>query len=211
MHPEAVLPDIIAGLPLREYTGLLHRLVDFATLTRYDPMMPLFTLGPGMNGQRYTPKGGPSALYAAEDVVTAHAEYHRLDRIVLVADQTFHLVANPTVALTIQVNLERVLDIADPAIQTALGTTATELTGPWRKQMIKKVFCPTQVLARAVYANGTIQGMRYPSARGVEFSNLIMWDERIAPPSFIEVRDTTGTLSARIPPKRRTRNARLGN
>lgn len=40
MHPEADLPGIIAGLRLRTYTGTLHRLVDFATLTGYDPMMP---------------------------------------------------------------------------------------------------------------------------------------------------------------------------
>lgn len=202
MHPEAELPGIIAGLPLITYTGVLHRLVDFAALTVCDPMMPLFTLGPGRKGQRYTPKGGPSALYAAEDLVTAHAEYHRVERIVLVADPTYNLVANPTVALTINVSLERVLDLADPAIQAALATTVAELTGPWRKQMIKKLYCPTHVLANTVYANGTIQAMRYPSARGVEQSNLIMWDERIALPSFIQVRDTSGTLSARIPPKR---------
>jgi RES domain-containing protein len=202
MHPEVDLPGIIGGLPLIAYSGTLHRLVDFATLTGYDPMMPLFTLGPGRTGQRYTPKGGPSALYAAEDLVTAQAEYHRVDRIVLVADPTYDLVANPTVALTINVSLERVLDLTDPAIQAALATTVTELTAPWRKQMIKKLYCPTHVLANAVYANGNIQAMRYPSARGVDQSNLIMWDERITLPSFIQVRDTSGTLSARIPPKR---------
>ncbi|HEY9753887.1 MAG TPA: RES family NAD+ phosphorylase [Oculatellaceae cyanobacterium] len=163
----------------------------------------MFTLGPGRNGQRYTPKGGPSALYAAEDIGTAQAEYHRVDRIVLFSDPAYNLVANPTVALTINASLERVLDIADPAIQAQLATTVAELTGPWRKQMIKKLHCPTHILASAVYANGNIQAMRYPSARGTEFSNLIMWDERIALPSFIQVRDTSGTLAARIPPVRK--------
>lgn len=203
MHPGADLPGIITGLPLIPYKATLHRLVDFATLTGYDPMIPLFTLGPGMKGQRYTPKGGPSALYATEDIVTAQAEYHRVDRIVLVTDPTYNLVANPTVALTINVELERVLDIANPDILAALATTVAELTGPWRKQMIKKLYCPTHVLATAVYAKGNIQAMRYPSARGTEFSNLIMWDERIALPSFIQVRDTSGTLAARIPPIRK--------
>lgn len=160
MRPEPELPGIIAGLALIPYAGTLHRLVDFATLTGYDPMIPLYTLGPGKNGQRYTPKGGPSSLYAGEDLVTAEAEYHRVDRAVLVADPMYNLVSNPTVHLTIQVSLERVLDIADPAIQAALGTTVAELTGPWRKQMIKKFYCPTHVLANAVYANGNIQAMR---------------------------------------------------
>lgn len=202
MRPEAELPAIIATLPVIPYEGLCYRIVDFATLTGFDPMIPLYTLGPGRNGQRYTPKGGPNALYVAEDINTAHAEYHRVARIVVVADPSYNPTPNPTVHLTIQVNLERVLDLADPAIQADLGTTTAELTGPWRKQMIKKLFCPTQVLATAVYNHGTIQALRYPSARGHEFSNLIIWEERLLLPSFVQVKDTTGALSARIPPKR---------
>jgi RES domain-containing protein len=202
MHPEADLPDIIARLPVHPYKATCYRLVDFAVLTGYDPMMPLYTLGPGMNGQRYTPKAGPNALYVSEDVVTAHAEYHRVDRIVLVADPKYNLVGNPTVELTIQVNLERMLDLADAAVRVELATTVAELTGPWRAQMIRKRFCPTQVLATAVFANGNIEALRYPSARGPEFSNLIIWEERLQSPSFIQVRDTTGALAARIPSKR---------
>jgi RES domain-containing protein len=202
MHPEAGLPAIIAALPVQPYNGTCYRLVDFAVLTGYDPMMPLYTLGPGQNGQRYTPKGGPNALYAAEDVVTAHAEYHRMERIVLATAPTYRLSANPTVELTIHVNLERVLNIADPAIQATLATTVAELTGPWRKQMIKKLFCPTQVLATAVFAHGEIQALRYPSAQGPQYCNLIIWEERLALPSYIQVKDSTGTLSARIPAMR---------
>lgn len=196
------LPAIIAELPLEPYIGTCHRLVDFAVLTRFNPMIPLYTLGPGKNGQRYTPKGGPPAIYAAEDIITALAEYHRVDRIVLTTEPTYHLAANPTVPLTIQVKLERVLNVSDPSIQAALGTTVAELTGPWRKQMIRGLFCPTHVLATAVYQHGAIEALRYPSARGAEFSNLIIWEERLHLPSNIEVKDSTGTLSARIPPKR---------
>lgn len=164
-------------------------------------MVPLYTLGPGVNGQRFTPKGGPSALYVAEDPVTALAEYHRVERIVLVADPTYHMIANPTVHLNIQVNLDKVLDITDRSIQAALNTTTSELTGPWRKQMIMKSFCPTHVLADAVYANGNVQAMRYPSALAVNHANLIIWDERVQLPSTVTVKDSTGNLSARIPPK----------
>lgn len=202
MRPEADLPGIISRLPVQTYDRPCFRIVDFAILTAFDPMMPLYTLGPGRSGQRYTPKGGPSALYVAEDIVTAQAEYHRVDRIVLVADPSYLLSPNPIVQLTIEVNLEHVLDLTDLTIQDALGTTTAELTGPWRKQMIRKLFCPTQVLATAVYNHGVIQALRYPSARGNEFSNLIIWEERLLLPSFVQVRDTTGTLSARIPPRR---------
>ncbi len=202
MHLEADLPAIISGLPVQPYQGTCYRLVDFAVLTGYDPMMPLFTLGPGQNGQRYTPKGGPNALYAAEDLVTAHAEYHRVERIVIATDPTYRPSANPTVELTIQVDLQRVLNIADPGIQAALDTSVAELTGPWRKQMIKNLFCPTQVFASAVFAHGEIQALRYPSAQGPQYCNLIVWEERLTLPSYIEVKDSTGILSARIPAKR---------
>ncbi|MBZ0189464.1 MAG: RES family NAD+ phosphorylase [Candidatus Obscuribacterales bacterium] len=206
MRPEAALPAAIAALPLQDYNGRCYRIVDFATLT--GSMIPLYTLGPGKNGQRYTPKFGPNALYVAEDIVTAQAEYHRVSRAVLVADPSYHVLANPTVQLTIQVNLERVLDLTDRAVLAALETTIDELTGPWRKQMIKKLFCPTQVVATAAYANGTIQAMRYPSAFGHDFSNLIIWEERIHLPSFVQVRDTNGILTARMPPKRPYRKRR---
>lgn len=104
--------------------------------------------------------------------------------------------------ITIRVNLRKVLDITDSAIQAALGTTTTELTGPWRKQMIKGLFCPTHVLADAVYAGGVVQAMRYPSARSSGHANLIIWDARVCLPSTVTVYDPIGKLSARIPPKR---------
>jgi hypothetical protein len=44
MHLEADLPAIISGLPVQPYQGTCYRLVDFAVLTGYDPMMPLYTL-----------------------------------------------------------------------------------------------------------------------------------------------------------------------
>jgi hypothetical protein len=67
MHVTAKLPAIIANLPLVPFRLSCHRIVDFATLTGFNPIMPLYTLGAGITGQRYTPKGGPSALYVAED------------------------------------------------------------------------------------------------------------------------------------------------
>ncbi|MHC9542844.1 MAG: RES family NAD+ phosphorylase [Vulcanimicrobiota bacterium] len=204
MHPATDLPAIITTLPLMPYKQACYRIVDFATLTRFAPMMPLYLLGPGVNGQRYTPKGEPSALYVAEDPVTALAEYNRVDRVILVADPTHKRkkLVNPTVQLTIKVNLERVLDITDAAIQAALNTTTAELTGPWRKQMIRGLFCPTHVLADAVYAAGTVQAMRYPSVQSWDHANLIIWDERVQLPSTVTVNDSSGTLFARIPPKR---------
>lgn len=158
-------------------------------------------MGPGKKGQRFTPRNGPNALYVSEDLITAQAEYFRVARAVLTTDPSFQLKADPAVQLTIQVNVEQVLDLTDLTIQQAMGTTTAELTGPWSKQMIKGLVCPTQILATAVYASARFQAMRYTSARSLEHANLIIWEERLQLPSFVEVQDKSGTLSARIPPE----------
>jgi hypothetical protein len=71
MRPTDQLPQIIANLPVQPLKRLCYRVVDFAVLTTFDPMTPLYTLGPGKNGQRFTPKNGPNALYVSEDSITA--------------------------------------------------------------------------------------------------------------------------------------------
>lgn len=91
MHPATDLSAIIATLPLIPYKQACYRIVDFATLTKFAPMMPLYLLSPGVNGQRYTPKGGPSALYMAEDPVTALAEYNRVERVVLGTGKRYNI------------------------------------------------------------------------------------------------------------------------
>jgi hypothetical protein len=40
MQAEADLPAIIAGLPVRPYERTCYRVVDFAVLTGYNPMIP---------------------------------------------------------------------------------------------------------------------------------------------------------------------------
>ncbi len=93
MHPAAVLQAIITKLPLVPYKQACYRIVDFATLTGFDPMMPLYTLGPGVNGQRYTAKGGPTSLYVAEDPVTAQPNI--IESIVLSSLPIRHIISSP--------------------------------------------------------------------------------------------------------------------
>ncbi len=201
MYSTDQLSTIIPGLPSQPMVKNCFRVISFTALTKSQPIMPLYVLGPGMNGQRYTPKNGPNALYVAEDLITAQAEYLEIHRAVLIEDPALQLNPDPTVQLTIQVCLERVLDLTKPIIQEALGTSTLELTGSWRRQMIKNITCPTQVLARVVYDSGYFQAMRYPSARSNEHANLIIWVEYLSEPSFVRVYDTRGVMTARIPPK----------
>lgn len=199
MHQQNLLKSVVAELPLVKAEKTLYRVVDCAALNSLSPVIPLYTLGPGRNGQRYTPKGGPNSIYAAEDLVTAFAEYCQIGRSILAEGSTPISPANPTTQLTLSVNLVKVLDLKDSTILQALDTSIAELTGPWRAQMLKGEFCPTHVLAECVFLNGAIEAMRFPSAHDPKFSNFIIWEDRISPTSYVEVLDTTGRLSARLP------------
>lgn len=110
MHQQNSLKSVITKLPLVQAEKTLYRVVDSAALNSLTPVIPLFTLGPGRNGQRYTPKGGPNSIYAAEDLVTAFAEYNQIERSILADGSTPIAPTNPTTQLTLSVNLIKVLD-----------------------------------------------------------------------------------------------------
>lgn len=163
-------------------------------------MNPLWALGPGRFGQRYTPKDGTTeAIYMSEDMITAIAEYHQIHRHVLVHDRRYRPMPAAWTQFSIDVQLERVLDITDTNIQKTLDTSEEELISPWKGKMIKGEYVPTQSLGSAVFKNEKIQGMRFPSARGPKYANLIVWNKYVCDPFFIVVNDDKGNEWARIP------------
>ena len=64
----------LAAAPTIALDGYFYRSVEEASLHKFDPPQPLYALGPGLSGQRFTPPGGPPALYVAEQQYTALVE-----------------------------------------------------------------------------------------------------------------------------------------
>ena len=80
--------------------------------------------------------------------------------------------------------LTDILDLTDPATQTALRTTSKELTAPWLIQQAKHLAgqgpAPaTQVLGREAYGSGTIVGLRYSSSKNPKGFGVVVFTTRL--------------------------------
>lgn|GEM_PF-3414961 len=92
-------------------------------------------------------------------------------------------------------NLTRVLDTTDPAVQSVLETGVQELTGSWQYENdLYNRRAATQILARVVASSG-IEAIRYLSARTAQLVNLAVF-----------VRNVTEPLSASLGPNHLVQN-----
>ena len=197
MYPHEKLDKIIATLPTQTLTRTCYRVVKYEDFSIKTPPDPLYSLGPGTNGQRFTPKGGPPALYISEDYITAIAESLGVSRTEIV--QGGDIKFNPAVTYCIKAHLECVVDLTLPPVQQALGTSVAELSSSWIMQLANNIICPTHVLAEAIYKNSSICAIRYPAKASNEHANIMIWTDKIYAPNLVEVYDTSKKLCVRIP------------
>jgi RES domain-containing protein len=95
--------------------------------------------------------------------------------------------------------LDSVLDISKKEIQETLATTLQEIKAPWRLSQARGELVPTQTFGQAVFDSGRYQAIRYPSAKVPDKTCIVIFIERLNPPSFIEIYDPHGNLKERIP------------
>jgi RES domain-containing protein len=190
---------ILSQLDNPAISGLFYRAIPNAALYSKEPPQPLWSLGPGLYGQRFNAIGSPPALYVAEQPQTAFYEATGLGASLFSVNSQDRPTPAPTTVLTIKVNLEHVLDLTKASIITALGMTQSEILCPWQEFMIKDLPVPTHILADAVYQSGRYQGIRFPSSKETGAINLMIWMDKIKTPSFVEVHDPSGRLWQRVP------------
>jgi RES domain-containing protein len=128
-----------------------------------------------LRGARFNPKGGFGCVYLSGDAVTALAEVegvflHRQPRPVLVLCRRVWMV------IRVEGLLTRVLDLADPKVQTLLGSSPAELTGPW----LGLDRPPTQRLGQAAFDSGRVAALRYGSIKHPDGYNLVVFTDRLA-------------------------------
>ena len=92
---------------------------------------------------------------------------------------------DPLLVFANKVRLPNVLDICDPEVQKALGTSDAELKAPWlRAQERHKAgmgpLPPTQELGEAACAARVILALRYPSYRHMGVRNLVVFTDHLA-------------------------------
>jgi RES domain-containing protein len=195
MHSAGVLRRILPQLPRRPLHGPWYRAVNFdllhgPPLPGFSGPRPLWPGGAARRGARFTPRAvrasagatiGIDALYLAEDELTPLAE---ISGVLRPAGSPVKLLFEPQVLMTVDGSLTDVLDLTDPAIQQAIGTTPQQLTGAWVVQQSRHLagagpMPPTQVLGREAFRTGRILGLRYPSSKNPSGIGIVVFTSRL--------------------------------
>jgi RES domain-containing protein len=155
---------------------------------------PLWGGAAKIAGARFTPIGSFDSIYLAQDPITAFVE---VSALILLPNGPAPLRSPPWVVINVDVIVNNVLDLTDAGVLEKLGTTTSEVTGPW----IARSHSPTQRLGRLAHASRRIAGIRYASAKKTGGTNLVVFPDRLAlaPGSFLEVFDPHRTLDQRLP------------
>jgi RES domain-containing protein len=159
---------------------------------------PLWPDGSSRFGARFTPKGGPPAVYLASDPQTALQEVGAV--FAIPKGPPIALPAPPYTLCQVHVVLTEVLDTRDAATQKALRTSTQELTGDWRYTMGQRRSPPTHILGRAAHSSGCIAAIMAHSSKNVGGGLILaVFPDRLSNPNLIEVIDPTGFLRQRFP------------
>jgi RES domain-containing protein len=140
-------------------------------------------MGAYLAGGRWNPVGEMKVVYLSLAPETAtkealeHFRYHRLPIST----------ALPKVIVAVRVNIERILDLTDPAIGADFPIPISELLAEdWRALIAKDVEPASQAVGWATFAAG-FQGVRVPSKPDPTGTNLLIFPELLVKGNQLEV------------------------
>jgi RES domain-containing protein len=185
------LSAALAGLPVLSESGVAYRIVHakYAAST-------LSSIGSLKFGGRYNPPQAFEALYLASNPVTALQE---VNAVVQTEDGLLGVKGPPRILLSVDYQLQAILDICHPENQSVLETNLSELIAPWRPLNAKGQMAPTQTLGSAAYNLQSIEALKVPSARDPNTYNLVVFVNRLSDNSSLRVYDDSGIIDARLP------------
>lgn len=161
MLSEKRLRTALKTVPLISLEGPFHRFADFWFVTeriaKGEDSGVLEGLGARRYGGRFTPPGKFETLYVALTAETARIEAESI----AVGSRVLSVPARPYVHFAINGFLATVLDLTNPAIQMALGTTTAELCAPWRMLQARHRESQTQRLGRMAHSSGRSEAVLY--------------------------------------------------
>ena len=138
-----------------------------------------------MSGGRYNPKGSFDIFYAAEheDAVTRETRAVVLDPASGRAISRPH---PPTVHLTINVELQSVVDLTDVDIREALCIEPGDLLSEWRTMLAARKTPPTHLIGEAAN-DAELEALLVPSARFLGTRNIAIIIDRLRIGSSLEI------------------------
>jgi RES domain-containing protein len=175
---------------LLNYRGLVSKLSSIkpvaikATYFRFIGLQylqsPLSAIGSILFGGRYNLKNSFETLYLAPSPEIAIKESVR----------GFSVKFPPKIVMSIEVNVQNVIDLGDSEILEKLKLDSKELSCAWRKvQNLDNEEAYTQKIGRAVFSCGHFEAIRYPSALVKKQHNLAVFPERLLKESVIKIYD----------------------
>jgi RES domain-containing protein len=196
MLPSGELEAALATIPSVTVAGPFFRTVAFKYLQRAGRTSPNILSGvPGRErGGRYNPAGGARTTYIAESPETALSEGVRP----FLGSGVAPALTSPLVMLTIQGQLQRVLDLLNPRVQARVGTNPAELVAPYLLEALRGETA-TQRLGRLTYLSERFEAIRGPSVQRAEGHTIAVFSERVAAPSKLQVYDPDGILTEQLP------------
>lgn len=146
---------------------------------------PLSSLGSLKHGGRYNRKGLFEVLYLAPDPETAFKE----------ALKSLSAYFPPRALVTVEVHMQRVLDLQDENVMKELDIRRERLSMSW---ILSEKETYTQKLGRLIYESKLFEGIRYPSAQVAGRYNLAVFPGRLLKGSLLEVYDPNQNLKAKL-------------
>lgn len=163
--------------------GILYRAIHLSWFDPFSVARPLFT-APHVRS-RYLPTGvagSPEALYAAVEADTAYREFNQ-DYIQAaqtpagaIAVAAGLLRPEPASLIGVRLDVLRLLDVRDAAVQTQLSTNPAELAAPWKTA---RAPTPTQQLGEAVFVGSWFEGILYDSVQHPGFPCVVLFRQRL--------------------------------
>ena len=180
------------SLPTKAANGISYRFVKLKYA--HDPISGIGALRvPG----RYHVEGRFRALYTSESPIAALRETEFLLR----SDRNVSFKpAPPMVLFALEYDLERVLDLREPATLADLEVEREQLFAPWLRGTPDDPR-PTQQVAKFAYEAG-VQALLAPTAVPPhETTNIVIYPDNLqeGEPSWVRVIDPEGAFNHRIP------------
>lgn len=201
MKPAAELAAVLATLHPAAVDRTFARRVLLADLLGINTAVPATALNLMVRNPKFLwTSGGPfrynppglETLYLGEGESVAGAEWKQHPGLAGFDEEP----AAPCTVFHVAVKGNGFLDLTDPGVQAALGTSDAELLAPW---LLLSPNAPTQVLGKAVFDSKRFEGIRYRSAVMDQVKEdgfcVGLFKDRKSPGSTVHLFDPNGTWS----------------
>jgi RES domain-containing protein len=147
-------------------------------------------MGSKDKGGRYNPKGVFEAAYLSYHPYTVVREVRLVDQDA--GGNEVVVPTKPLIVMTLQYQLQAVVDLTDADIQSQLGIDLNgDLLCNWEALVLHWKKVPTQILGCAA-RDADIEGLIVPSARQPDQNNLVMVVDRLRTGSGLRIHDPEG-------------------